>query len=104
MHRLLARKPVGKLRHSYVSTNVTTSAWVSVGTIPAAASAMEIYDSSGRVLKASVDNGSTELNFYILPGAAGFLIPIEWKKSQTLYLKAVDASSTVGQLVINFYG
>jgi hypothetical protein len=104
MSRLLAGKPVGKLRHSYVSTNVTTGAWVSVGTIPLGASAVEIYDSSGSVLKCSTDNGTTELPFYILPGAPGFLIPVRLGKSQTLYLRAVDANATVGQLVINFYG
>lgn len=101
---LLARIPVGKLTHDYAATNVTTSAWVLVSTtIPAAASAVEIFDSSGRIMKMSIDNGVTELKFYITPGGPDTLLPVEWKKGSSLYLKAQDASATVGNLIMNFY-
>ncbi len=102
---LVARKPVGKLLHSYVSTNVTTSAWVALSTtVPAAATTMEVFDSSGRIMKYSIDAGVTELKFYGLPGGMEELIPVEWSKGSTISIKAVDASATVGYLVINFYG
>lgn len=101
---VLARKPVGKLRHSYVSTNVTTGSWVALSTtVPAAAAAMEIFDSSGRVLKVSYDNGATEEPYYIIPGGSDVLFPIEIAKGRTIYLKAVDNDATTGQLVINFF-
>lgn len=104
-----ARNPVGKLRFDYGATNVTTSAWVEItSAIPAAATHMHIFDSSGSVLKlstgASGSEAASELNFYIIPGGMEILLPIELAKSKRLAAKAVDANATDGQLVINFFG
>ena len=109
MGRTSAIKPVGKAIFSYASTNVTTSAWVEIiSSIPHSASAFEIFDSSGRILKLSVgtagNEDASELSFYITPSGTCGLIPIEFSKAQRLSAKAIDASATVGYMVINFYG
>ena len=109
MRDLLARKPVGKLRHSYSSTNVTTGAWVEISSsVPAAATAMEIFDSSGSIMKlafaASGQEDSNEFNYYIIPGGSSILLPAEVAKGVRLAARAVDANATSGDLVINFFG
>lgn len=107
--RLLARKPVGKVRLDTSSTNITTSAWTTITeTIPAGTTAIEIFNSSSSVIKLSTgtagNEDASELNFYVLPGGTEGLIPIELSKNARLAGKAVDTSATVGQIVINFYG
>jgi hypothetical protein len=109
MDNELARKPVGKLFYNYALGNVTTGAWVEIiANIPASATEMHIFDSSGRVLKLSTgaagDEANHELLFYIFPGGSDALLPTEWAKNSRLAAKAVDANATTGYLIINFYG
>lgn len=97
--------PVGVMRLDYSSTNVTTGAYVqlSAAGVPEA-NHMEIFDSSGKVLKLAVGASGAEkdLGFYIIPGGQG-PIAVQLSAGQRLAIKAVDGDATSGQLVINFY-
>ena len=110
MRALLARKPVAKLRHDYVATNVTTSAWVElIDALEEAASAVEIFDGSGSIIKLSLgdagEEDDNELPYYIMPGGGGgVMIPMELAKGKRLSAKAVDATAATGSLIINFFG
>jgi hypothetical protein len=107
--RLLARTPVHKFRHSYVATNVTTAAWVEViSSLPQPVSAVEIYDSSGKIIKLSIgasgEEDANELDYYITPGGSGILLPLEFSKGARISAKAVDDDADVGSLIFNFFG
>lgn len=107
--RVMVTKPIYKFRHSYVSTNVTTAAWVEIITaMPVPASAVEIFDGSGRIIKlalgAAGDEDSNELDYYIIPGGSSILLPVEFARTKRVAAKAVDANATTGSLVFNFFG
>ena len=107
---LLAKKALGKIRLSYASTNVTTSAWAEVtASIPETALMIEIFSSTGTPIKLSVasagNEDSGELPFYVFPGGTDGLIPVDnFVKSQRLAAKAIDSNATTGSLLINLYG
>lgn len=95
--------PSEVIRNVYSSTNVTTAAWVQLdASLDNETTAVEIFDSSGSVLKLAIgaSGQEVELPFYILPGGNGrvsLLLP----KGKRLSIRAVDTSATSGQLVIN---
>lgn len=102
---LLAAKPTGKLRVDLSSTTLDTSTWTSLGTVPAACTAIRVSYNGEGILKFSTNAGASELPFYIVPGAdMNELIPLELAKSLTLSAKCVDQAVSVGELVFNFYG
>lgn len=98
-------KPVQVIRLDYSSTNVTTGAWVQLSSgLDQSVREISVFDSSGRVLQLGTGASGSEvaIPFYITPG--GFdLAPCIVEKGVRLAIKAVDASATTGQLVINFY-
>jgi len=102
------RKPAGKIRHSYVATNVTTSAWVQISaSIPATASSVQIFDSSGKIIKLSTgtagNEDASELNYYIFPGGADGVLRIPFTVGDRLSAKAVDNTAQYGDLILNFF-
>jgi P pilus assembly chaperone PapD len=109
MRTLLYQKCVAKLKHNFVSTPVTTAAWVSVdASTDAAFDAIEVLNTSNAVLAVSVGTAGSEDNsilpYYILPGKSG-QIPLAAGKSKNLSLKAMDSvDADVGDLYINFFG
>lgn len=109
MRNFLGSKPVGKFIHDYATTNVLTSAWIELITsVAQPASAVEIFDSSGRILKlakaASGQEDDNELKYYIIPGGSSIFLPLEFSKGSRIAIRAVDDDATVGSLVINFFG
>lgn len=102
---LLAAKPTGKLRVDLTSTTLATGSWTSIGTIPAACTAVSIAYTGEGILKFSTNNGTSELPFYVVPGQSiDHLIPLELAKNLTLYARCVDQAVATGELVFNFYG
>ena len=106
---LLARKPIGKIRHDFAATNVTTAAWVQISSsCPSPCSALEIFNGGGSILKISTgtagNEDASELPYYILPGGSELVLPFELNKSKRISVKAVDLSSTAGSLVLNLFG
>ena len=107
-HGIEKNECVSKVRNVHSSANILTSAWLElVASSAFAATAMEIFDSSGSVLKfstgASGAEDASELNYYVFPGGNPALIPINFPKGSRLAVRAVDTSATDGQLLLNFF-
>ena len=98
--------PTYRLRNVHSSTNVTTTDWVQLDSaLDAGASCLEIFDSSGSVLKLAIgaSGAEVELPFYIMPGGNSQLIQVPLSAGQRLAVRAVDTNATTGQLLINLY-
>lgn len=97
------RFPVEMAKLDY-STPVTTLAYTEVvAEMPDSSDQLEIFDSSGGVLKLAIGAPGEEVDqFYILPGGNGivdFHIPVGSRVS----VIADEANATTGFLYINFY-
>lgn len=106
---LLSRKPVETRRHSFALTNVTTSAWVEViSAMTWPSSSVEIFNSGGRILILSTGTAGNEdddiLDYTIIPGGSEILVPSEFARGSRVSIKAIDANSTTGWLIFNFFG
>lgn len=109
MRSLVARKPVNTIRHNAGSTPITTGAWVEIeDSLAAPASAVEIFNATGRVLRVSTGaaglEDSSEAAYTIIPGGSEILVPSEWRRLSRLSMKAVDANATTGYIILNFFG
>jgi len=103
---MLTAKPVAKEGHSFAATNVTTAAYVTVvAATSQPCSFLEIFNGGGSILKLAIGAVGSEVDmpFYITPGSSSFLVPIEIPKNVRLSLKAVDANSTTGYIILNFF-
>lgn len=91
-------------RLNYVSTNVTTGAYVElVASTTSATSQIEIFDSSGETLEIAVGALASEVaQIYIVPGG-NKIVPLLIPAGSRVAVKAVSNSATTGELVINFY-
>lgn len=103
-----ARRPLKKFRHAFGSTNVTTSAWVElIASMDKPASYVEIFNSSGSILKlstgAAASEDSYEIPYYVLPNGSSILLPIEFANLKRISAKAVDVDATMGSLILNFF-
>lgn len=95
--------PSQVIRNVYSSTNVTTAAWVELdASLDNEATTLEIFDSSGSVLKLALgaSGQEVELPYYITPGGNG-RVTVLLPKGKRLSIRAVDTNATAGQLVIN---
>jgi hypothetical protein len=99
-------KCVQVIRNDYTSTSVTTSAYVQLdAALDQDVRSIEVFDSSGSVLKLALGASGSEVDipFHIVPG--GTTVPVAFiaARGDRLSIRAVDASATTGQLVINLY-
>lgn len=108
---LLARKPYSTIAYNAASmgNNITTAAWKEiVAALETAACAVEIFNSTGRILQISLGASGQEdenvMKYTIIPGGSEILVPSEWMRGKRLSLKAVDANATTGWLIFNFFG
>lgn len=73
--------------------------------LPQAASAIEVQNTSAKIIRLAVGAAGVEVVKYaIAPGVNSVIIPLELKKGARLAAKAVTADATTGALVINFLG
>jgi hypothetical protein len=101
-----AKRPCQVIRNDYSSTSVTTSAWVQLdSSMNADTHELEIFDSSGSVLKLGIgaSGSETDIPFHIIPGGNANRIAVSIPQGSRLAIKAVDATASSGQLVINCY-
>ena len=93
------------VRNDYTATSVTTAAYVElVASLTSAATEIEIFDSSGQTLALATGAAASEVNqMYIFPGGNG-RVPLAIAASTRVSIKAISATASVGELVINFYG
>lgn len=97
--------PVDKARKDYSSGTVTTAAYTTlIASTAAAATRIEIFDSSGETLLLAFGAAASEVDkIYILPGGNGSIlltIPVGTRLS----IKAVSANASTGELTVNLYG
>lgn len=96
--------PIKSVRWLYASTNVTTSAFVTIlASLPADATKVEIFDSSGQTLQLqySPPSGNPQ-SFDILPGGNG-QVTVKIPLGSAIALKALSANATAGEFTVNFY-
>jgi hypothetical protein len=99
---------VKKFRHAFGSTNVNTTAWVEIiASLDTPASYVEVFNSSGAILKlstgAAAAEDDSEIAYYILPNGSAIMLPMEFGNGQRISARAIDANATVGSLVLNFF-
>lgn len=108
MRNLVATTPIHKNRHDYSADQATTAAWTEViAEMPVSACAVEIFDSSGRILMISTGDAGSEddatIPYFILPGGSSIFLPLEFGRGKRISVKAVDADAATGSLVMNFF-
>jgi hypothetical protein len=97
--RTKANAPV---RNNYVSTPVTTAAYVQlVAATTATAQKLQIFDSSGETLYLATGAAGAEVDqLMITPG--GLEIEYAIAAGSRISIKAISANASVGEIVINF--
>lgn len=102
----IGRIPIQRVRHDYSSVNVTTGAWVQLLASCPRAKFIEIFDSGGRVMELSLGASGAEssniIPFFIVPGGKPTENYVPISEGARLSIRAVDASATNGQIIINF--
>lgn len=110
---LLAQKATTKVRHVVdpltASTHILTTDWTEIiASLGASACAIEILNTTGRVLVLATGalGEETELSFYIMPSVEPKLFPVDnIARGARLSLKAIDGDADeTSQVIINLYG
>lgn len=94
-----AAAPIAQFRNKHSVSNVTTSAWVSMGTLTQGAKQVHVFNSSN---SGTLYLASGTVQVYIIPPNTNTVVPLSIGKGQ-VSLKAVDASVTLGDTVLNFF-
>lgn len=96
--------PIKRILNNCASTAITTAAWVELmASMPDDTDQMEIFNSSGSVLKFAIGPSGSEyeIPYYVIPGGPSGRIGFLMNKGQRLTVRAVDANATTGLLIIN---
>lgn len=94
------RSYADSVRHNYVSTNVTTAAWVELSAAWSAASNVVcITDQSGQIMELGVGGAGVESRRFLIPRGFSGCIPL-YLGTTRLAVKAVSATADSGDLVI----
>jgi hypothetical protein len=98
------RAKVNQLYNDYVSTNVTTAAYVQlIASTAAVTNKIEIFDSSGEALILAIGGAGSEVDqLYIFPGGNG-AIDLAIPAASRVSVKAKTATANSGFLAINLY-
>lgn len=98
------RTKITPVRNDYSSVNVTTGAYVQlVASTSATINKLQIFDSSGSTMVLAVGAAASEVDqFYIFPGGNGD-VELSIPSGSRISVKAVSASATSGELIINFF-
>jgi hypothetical protein len=93
-----------KARYDYTSGTVTTGAYTQLdASLAGDCNSIEIFDSSGETLLLATGAAASEVDLlYITPGGNG-RIPVRIASGTRLSVKAVSASASAGELVLNCY-
>ena len=101
------RKPVYTLVYSMTSVNIPSGSWVQLAsTLPAAASAVEIFNGSASALTISIGAAGREVAFpyTIIPGGPATVIPAEIPHGSRFAAQTADGSTaSAGYLIFNFF-
>lgn len=96
--------PITKVRNDYSSSPVSTVAYTHIiNSVPATATEIEIFDSSGQTLVVAFGAPGLEVDqLYLIPGGNG-QIPLLVPAGTNVSVKAVSANATAGELDVNLY-
>lgn len=99
-----SRSKVDLLYNDYSSTNVTTAAYTQlIASTSAAATKLEIFDSSGEAMILAVGAAASEVDqLYIFPGGNGS-VELSIPASSRISIKAKTATASTGFIAINLY-
>lgn len=104
----MATRAIDVVRNDFTGTSVTTSAYVQLDSgIAGDTNELEIFCSSSSVLKLATGAAGAEVDipFYITPGGNDGRVGVGLiPRGTRLSVKAVDATASTGQLVVNLYG
>jgi hypothetical protein len=105
---LAIRKPVQTAYLNTGSTNITTSAWVTLLAAASnlvAASAVEIFNPSGSTLIIALGAAGSEvaIPYTIIPGGTVVVLAMEIPAKTRVSVKAVDTTVSSGYMVFNEY-
>lgn len=88
---------------SYSTTNVTTSAYVTLlNSTPIAVSKLQIGDSSGEQLKLAVGLAGQEVDICTVPVNGSLVVPIYLIAGQRLSIKSISATASNGYNTVTF--
>lgn len=107
--RNMIRKPVlsASLNVATGQNPVATNAYTEfLASLSEPVSAVEIWNSSGKILTLALGAAGQEVDqeYTILPGGTVEALPIPIAKGSRIALKAVDATTTTGYIIMNFFG
>lgn len=89
--------------HSYASTNVTTSAYVTlVASTPYTTCKVVVQDTSTKIIKLAVGSAGNEVDLATAPVSGMYVLPTCVPASSRISAKAVDASATTGYNILSF--
>lgn len=87
---------------SYASTNVTTSAYVTLVSSTPATSKLEITDTSGQLLKFAIGAAGSEIDICTCAVSGTVIVPFYIPEGQRLSIKAVNATANTGYNAVSF--
>lgn len=87
---------------SYASTNVTTSAYVTLIASTPSFSKLQITDTSGELLKIAVGAAGSEIDICTCAVSGSIIVPVYVVAGQRLSIKAINASATTGYNAVSF--
>lgn len=89
--------------HAYASTNVTTSAYVTlVASTPISSGRLQICDTSTKLLKLAIGEASSEMDIATVQVSGCVVVPYFLAPGLRLSIKAIDASATTGYNTVAF--
>lgn len=87
---------------AYASTNVTTSAYVTlIASAAISCGRLQILDSSTKILKIAIGSAGNEIDICSTAVSGTVVIPYFIEKGTRISIKAVDASATTGFNVLS---
>lgn len=97
------RTKVAIVRHNYQSTNVTTTAYVTlIASTSEQINELQIFDSSGKTLVIAVGGVGSEVDqIYVFPGGNGNT-NLKIAALSRVSVKAISGDAVKGELTINF--
>lgn len=88
---------------SYASNNVLTSAYTElVSSSPIPISALQICDTSGKILKIAIGASGEEKDILVVGPNSNAIFSIYIPKGSRLSIKAVDATASTGYNLMSF--